>query len=170
MEWLPALLKHLSIARSGILALFVASAALYFGPRFIPGYFETLPQEWSFAVIGIFIFSACLLLLWGVSYTWTVIKKVGGSLTTNFSALWLNGLERGLLLVLAVRPTEPINLESVNYSEANFSHLELLQASYQLQRKGLAQVNRYNDNLVTLTEKGRKRALKLQRKNKENTT
>lgn len=168
MEWLPALLKHLSIARSGVLALFVASAALYFGPRFIPAYFDTLPQEWSFAVVGIFIFSACLILLWGLSYTWTVIKEVGRGLTTVFSALWLNDLERDLLLALAEHPTDPINLERVNYSEVNFNRLELLQASSQLRRKGLAQANPLDENLITLTENGRKRALKLQRKNKEN--
>ncbi len=170
MDWLPALLKHLSIARSAIVALLVASAALYFGPRVVPGYFDPLPQEWSIVVVGVFIFSACLVILWGLSYAWTVIKEVGGGLTTNLSARWLNDLERSLLIGLAERPTESFNLEGVNYREVNFTHLELLQVAYQLERKGLVRVNSYNENLVTLSENGRKRALKLQRQSKTNAT
>ncbi len=33
MDWLPALLKHLAIARSAVLAVFVTSAVMLIGPR-----------------------------------------------------------------------------------------------------------------------------------------
>lgn len=170
MDWLPALLKQLSIARSAIIALLVASAAIFFGSILAPDYFDSLPKEWSIVVIGIFVFSACLVILWGLSYAWAAIKKVGGALTKDISARWLNDLERSLLLGMAERPTESFNLEGVNYRDVSFTHLELLQVAYQLKRKGLARVNSYNENLVTLSESGRKRALELQRQSKKNAT
>ncbi len=170
MDWLPALLKHLPISRSVNVALLAASAMLYFGPRVVPGYFDPLPQEWSIVVLGVFIFSACLVILWGLSYAWAKIKEVGGGLTTNFSARWLNDLERSLLLEMAKHPTESFDLEGVNYREANFTHLELLQVAFQLERKGLVRVNSYDKNLVKLSENGRKRALELQLQSKTNAT
>lgn len=40
MEWIPALLKHLVIARSAIGALFITSVVLYVGPRISPTYID----------------------------------------------------------------------------------------------------------------------------------
>lgn len=162
MDWLPALLKHLSIARSAIVALLVASAVMYFGPRIAPNYIDALPKEWAAVVGGVFVFSACLVMLWGAANAWAVIRKAGGALTTKLSARRLNDLERNLLLGMAEQPTESFNLEGVNYRDAPFSHLELLQVAYQLERKGLVCVNSFNENLVSLNEGGRKRALELQ--------
>jgi hypothetical protein len=130
MDWLPALLKHLSIARSAIVALLVASAAMYFGPRIAPTYIDSPPKEWSAVVGGIFVFSACLVTLWGSASAWAVIQRVGSALNTKLSARRLNNLER----------------------------------------KGLVRVNSYIENLVSLSEGGRKRALELQRQSKTNVT
>jgi hypothetical protein len=170
MDWLPALLKHLSIARSAIGALLVASAAMYFGPRIEPNYIDSLPKEWATVVGGIFVFSACLVTFWSAASAWIAIQKVGNVLTTTLAARRLNDLERNLLLGIAEQPTEAFNLERENYRNVSWTHLELLQAAYQLERKGLVRVNRYNENLVSLSEGGRKRALELQRQSKTNAT
>lgn len=170
MDWLPALLKHLSIARSAIVALLVASAAVYFGPRIAPNYVDSLPKEWSAVVGGIFVFSACLVTLWGSANAWSAIQRAAGALTTKLSARRLNDLERSLLLGMAEQPTESFNLEGVDYRNSPYTHLELLQVAYQLQRKGLVRVNSYHENLVSLSEGGRKRALELQRQSKTNAT
>jgi len=74
------------------------------------------------------------------------------------------------LLGIAEQPTEAFNLEGVNYRNAPYTHLELLQVAYQLKRKGLVRVNSYNENLVSLSEDGRKRALELQRQSETNAT
>ncbi len=170
MDWLPALLKHLSIARSAIVALLVASAAMYFGPKIAPNYIDALPKEWSAVVVGVFVFSACLVTLWGSASAWTAIQRAGGALTTKIAARRLGELERSLLLGMADQPTEAFNLEGVNYRNAPYTHLELLQVAYQLERKGLVRVNSYNENLVSLSEGGRKRALELQRQSNTNAT
>jgi len=170
MDWLPALLKHLSIARSAIFALLVASAAMYFGPRIAPNHIDSLPKEWSAVVGGIFVFSACLVTLWGSASAWAAIRSASGALTTKLSARRLSELERSLLLGIAEQPTEAFNLEGVNYRNAPYTHLELLQVAYQLKRKGLVRVNSYNENLVSLSEDGRKRALELQRQSETNAT
>jgi len=170
MDWLTALLKHLSIARSAVVALLVTSAAIYVGPRVVPDYFDPLPQQWSIVVVGVFIFSSCLVIFWGLSYAWAFIKEAGGSLSTNLSARCLNDLELTLLLLLARRPTESFDLESVNYEKASFTHLEFLQVAYQLERKGLVCRSYLGPNHFTLSENGRKRALVLQRQIKTKAT
>ncbi len=170
MDWLPALLKHLSIARSAIVALLVASAAMYFGPKVVPNYIDPLPKGWSAVIVGIFVFSACLVTLWGLAYAWAAIREASCTLSIKLSARRLTDLERSLLLGMAQQPTESFNLEGVNYRSAPYTHLELLQMAYQLERKGLVCVNSYNENLVSLSESGRKRALELQRLSKGNAT
>lgn len=168
MDWLTALLKHLSIARSAIVALLVASAAMYFGPRIAPNYIDPLPKDWSSLVVGIFVFSACLVALWGSAHAWATTRKAGSTLSTWFAARRLTDLERDLLLGMAEQPTESFNLEGVDYRNVPYSHLELLQVAYQLERKDLVRVNSYNENLVSFTESGRNRALELQRENRAN--
>lgn len=170
MDWLPALLKHLSIARSAIVALLVASAALYFGPRIAPDYIDPLPKNWSAVVVGIFVFSGCLVALWGSAHAWAATRKAGNTLTTWLAARRLTALERSLLLGMAEQPTESFNLKRVNYRNTPYSHLELLQVAYQLERKGLVRLNSYNENLVSFSESGRNRALELQRLSKANAT
>ncbi|MFB3238121.1 hypothetical protein Q7C15_04915 [Aeromonas salmonicida] len=164
MDWLPALLKHLSIARSAVVALLVTSAVMYFGQKLAPEYIDELPKEWSTVVVGIFVFSACLVTFWGLAFFWAVILNTGGALSVSLSALRLTNLEQNLLLRLAEQPTEAFNLEGVNYQNAPYTHLELLQTAYGLKRKGLVTINSFHENYVSLSESGRKRALKLQQR------
>lgn len=168
MDWLTALLKHLSIARSAIVALLVASAAMYFGSRILPNYIDPLPKDWSPLVIGTIVFSACLVVLWGSARAWAVTRKASSTLFAWFAARQLTGLEQGLLLGMAEHPTESFNLAEVTYQHAPYSHLELLQVARQLDRKGLIRINSFNENLVSLSESGRHRALELQRERKAN--
>lgn len=170
MDWLPALLKHLSIARSAMVALLVASAAMFFGQRIAPNYIDALPKEWAPVVGGVFVFSACLVTFWGLASAWGATQRAGGALTTKFAAMRLNDLERSLLLGMAEEPTESFNLGGMNYRNSLHTHLELLQVACQLARKGLVHVNPYNENLVSLSKCGRKRALELQQQSKTNAT
>ena len=66
------------------------------------------------------------------------------------------------------RPSEPINLENINYEAVRMSRLEVLELMHSLKKKGLVLINPYADNLVSLTPTGRQRALEIQRVFSEN--
>ena len=56
-----------------------------------------------------------------------------------------------------------MNLEQVDYDDVGLSRLEVLQMVHALSHKGLVSVNPYSSKLVSLTARGRERALEIQR-------
>ena len=58
---------------------------------------------------------------------------------------------------------ESLDLRSINYSEINLPKLEVLQVASALSKKGLIRINSYEENLISLTSRGRERALQIQR-------
>lgn len=166
MDWIPALLKHLPISRSVIGAAFVTSCALYFGPRFAPEYVDPVPKEWAFGVVSILIFSGFLLFSWAISGIWVVIKEKLAAASERISSLKLSQDEVNLLYFLGEHPSEPLNLDRVNYGAISLTRLEVLNLVHHLEKKGLVSLNPYNSDLVSLTSSGRHRALEIQRASK----
>lgn len=168
MDWIPALLKHLDISRSVIGAAFVTSCALYFGPRFEPEYVDPVPKEWAFVVISILIFSGFLLSAWVISGIWVGIRRKLAGASERIRSLKLSQDEVNLLYALGERPSEPLNLDRVNYDAVSLSRLEVLDLVKNLEKKGLVSLNPYSSSeLVSLTTSGRQRALKIQRESNE---
>ena len=63
-------------------------------------------------------------------------------------------------------PSEPMNLDGINYRDAPFSKLELMQWVADLEKNNLVTINPWHENLVTLTVSGREKALEIQRARK----
>ena len=163
MEWITSLLKHLQVARSAILALLIASAAMLLGHKLAPDYIDPLPKEWSFLIVGALVFSATLIFIWCVSYAFKTLKTPIKSVTEFFSARLLGELEQLLLLEMAVHPTKHLDLECFDYHTMKTTRIELLQAAHLLEQKGFARINPYYPSIVSLSTSGRILALKLQR-------
>lgn len=167
MDWIPALLKHLAISRSVIGATFATSCALYFGPRFAPEYVDPVPKEWAFVVISILIFSGFLLFTWAISGMWGATKRKLATASERISSLKLSQAEVNLLYFLGEHPSEPLNLDRVNYEAISLTRLEVLNLVHELEKKGLVSLNPYSSSeLVSLTSSGRQRALEIQRASK----
>jgi len=166
MDWIPALLKHLGIARSAVAAAFVTSVVLHFGHRVAPNYVDAVPKEWVFPVIATLIFSGFLLVVWWFEDVRRATRKQYFSMSKWFNSLRLNQNEVNFLLVLGDRPSEPLNLENINYAAISNSQLEVLDMVRSLEEKGLVSRNPYNLALVSLTSSGMQRALEIQRASK----
>lgn len=166
MEWITTLLKHLAISRLAVVAVFVAASVLYFGPRFAPTYVDSVPKEWAVALMGILIFSGCIVIFWMFAFIWSLAKRGCKLLATAVMRWRLRPLEKNLLTALAENPNDSLDLAQVNYQALALTRLEVLQSAHGLSKKGLANINPYNENLVSLTGAGRKRALVLQRRSK----
>ena len=163
MDWLPSLLKHLSISRSGIVAVFITAAALYVGPKYIPEYVDAIPSPWSHLVQASLIFSGCLVIFWVLSSLFRSTSNALYSLLQLFRSNMLNDNEIGLLVALGQSPNIPLNIERIDFqsSEAPLSELELLQVLNCLTKKGLISVNPFASNLFSLTDRGKQKALEV---------
>lgn len=170
MDWIPSLLKHLAIARSAIGALFITSVVLYAGPRIAPTYIDPVPKEWGPVLVAALAFSACLLLFWGCSSVWGLAKWRWAATSSYLASCQLDQLEIDALLALGHNPSEPLNLERVDYEKLQLSRLEVVELMHGLKKKGLVSLNPYSDDLVSLTPTGRQRALEIQREVSKNAT
>lgn len=170
MDWIPALLKHLSVSRSVVVSAFVTSLVMYLGPRLAPESVDSVPKEWAWVVPAVLVFSGFMLLIWSLSALWDGLKRrwaAGSALVASFN---LGPLEAEILHAMGVNPSEPLNLERVDYDAVRLSRLEVLELVNGLRKKGLVRVNANSSELVFLTDTGRERALEIQRAAKNNET
>ncbi|CAI10246.1 hypothetical protein ebA7272 [Aromatoleum aromaticum EbN1] len=141
----------------------MTSAVLYVGPRMAREYVDPVPKEWAFIVVGALVFSAFLLLSWACAGAWMAVANKWKAASTLITSRSLSDLERSILFGMGGNPTKPLNLEDINYFAMGISRLEVLQAVSDLARKDLVHLGLFTSDLVFFTEKGRERALELQR-------
>jgi hypothetical protein len=163
MEWLSELIKHITISRSFTGAVFITSGALVFGNWWWPDYFDPFPKEWAIPANGALIFSGTLLLFWIIPAVWRTSVNAIFWIPKRIRSRSLSPNEEGLIEILANLADEPLNLERLNYAAGVFSKLEVLELSAGLERKGLVEINPYDENLVKLSAEGRRRALLIKR-------
>ncbi|MGF6265453.1 hypothetical protein OKW34_000231 [Paraburkholderia youngii] len=164
MDWLPALLKHLRIARSAIAAAFVTALVLLIGPRVASVYLPQTPVSWVPVLVAVCVFTGCLLAIWFVEAVWLKTKRTISTVKASRGLKAdLDEMETTLVYVMGRNPADPFNLDHVNYAAVSTTRLEVMEVMERLSNKGLVNVNPFAENLVTLTDVGRKRALELHR-------
>jgi len=163
MDWLADILKNLTVSKALVAAVFVTSAVMYFGPILSPSNVPKVQSEFMPYLFAGMVLTGCLLLFWGVSWAWLLVKTSVRSAAKIFTDSRLSEPETALLIFMAKDPTQPINLDRIDYSRALGTKLEFHHWTKQLQAKGLVRINAWDDNLIDLTDLGRKRALEIQR-------
>ena len=162
MDWLPSLLKHLSISRSGVVAVFITALTLYVGPKAAPAYFDVVPTPWSIIVQAALVFSGCLVLFWTWSLTARSVSKILRKIVQDYRSNKLDENEIGLLFAMGKTPSDPLNIVKIDFQSGDFplSELELLQILDGLAIKGLVSKNPFASNLFSLTDRGRQQDLR----------
>jgi hypothetical protein len=166
MDWLADILKNLAISRTLVVAIFVTAAVMYFGPIFAPLHVPAVQKEFTTHLFAAMVLTGCLLAVWAIAGTWHLSKAGLQKTATALTSSSLIDAERAILFLLAKDPTQPINLENIDYTRAPGTKLEFHQLAKGLEAKGLVNINDWDDNLISLTEKGRVRALEIQREAK----
>jgi len=164
MNWLADILKNLTISKTLVAAVFVTSAVMYIGPVLGFDRIPRLQPEFVPYLFAVMLFTGCLLLFWGMAVLWN-LTRIGMRNATQFFAnsSTLYCPEAALLFLMSQDPTQSIDLDKIDYSHAPGTKLEFHHWTKKLEIRGLARINEYNDNLVSLTDLGRKRALKVQK-------
>lgn len=163
MSWMSDFLKHITVSRSFVFAVFVTSGVLLFGKLYFPEIINPLPERWAIVVSGALVFSSVLLLWWLIPAAGKLISSLFKRTAQFVRSQSLSELEESLLLAMANLADESLDLRSINYSEINLPKLEVLQVASALSKKGLIRINSYEENLISLTSRGRERALQIQR-------
>jgi hypothetical protein len=167
MDWLADILKNLTISKTLVAAVFVTSVVMYVGPILLPDGVPKLQTEYAPYLFATMVLTGFLLSFWGIAAFWSLIKMSMRSAARVLVDSTLSEPEIALLFFIAKDPTQPINLNHIDYSNAPGSKLEFHHLTKQLEAKGLARINELNDNLVSLTDLGRERALKIQKQVKD---
>jgi hypothetical protein len=165
MDWLAELLKHLSISRAFVVALFVTSFAMFVGGKYAPTVVPPVPADWTPVLFGSMVFSGCLSFFWGVAEVWRLATGATQKAFKTLNGIALSAQEMEVLLAMGEKPNKHIDLEQIDYRNAPFTHLEFSALMRSLQTKGLVHINEWNGESAILTEPGRERALKLHREN-----
>lgn len=166
MDWLADILKNLTISKALVTAIFLTSVVMYFGPIISPASVPKIQSEFMPYIFAGMVLTGCLMLFWGGAWIWLLAKKSVRGVVRIFTDSRLSELETALVFIMAKDPTQPINLDNIDYSRAPGSKLEFHHWTKQLQAKGLARINEWDDNLVSLTGLGQNRALEIQRQAK----
>ncbi|RQZ67552.1 hypothetical protein [Burkholderia sp. Bp9004] len=169
MDWIPALLKHLAIARSAVVAAFLTATTLLLLPRVAPTYLPQLPVSWAPLLAAACLFSGCLLVIWGSEAAISIAKRyLAAARASRALKADLDRHELAVVQFLGCNPAEPMDLDRIDYAAAPTTRLELMVVVKELSDKGLVELNPFAPNLVTLTDVGRKRALEIQRSQRGN--
>ena len=165
MNWLPELLKNISVSKSVAGALFIATACMLILPGLFPTQFPAVPNEWRWLVGGLSFFSGALLALWCISGAWKIIAKTPAALRKAMPERELTNLECSLLALIGINdPNGAVNLG--NLDQSRILKLEMFQMCKGLESLGFVELNPWHNELVSLTDKGRARALLILRQAK----
>jgi len=166
MDWLSDIIKNLAISKTLVAAVFVTSVVMYVGPIVVPGGIPKIQPDFVPYLFVVMVLTGCLLLFWGIAAFLRLTKDSVRSATRVLADSTLSEPETALLFAMAIDPTQPINLNNIDYSRAHGTKLEFHHWTKKLEEKGLARINEWDDNLVSLTDKGREQALKIQKQSK----
>jgi hypothetical protein len=163
MQWFSDLMKHVTVSKSFAGAVFVTSAVLLFGPLLFPEALAVLPNGWRIFLVGALVFTGALLVIWSVPGLWKLVSSSVVEVIRKFRAKQLSSDEEALMHALADLADEPLDLRMLDYESLQRTKLDVMDVVRQLSDKGLVETNRFEENLVSLTPAGRKRALEVQK-------
>ncbi|WP_188008861.1 hypothetical protein [Grimontia hollisae] len=164
MNWISDIFKDITVSKTLTTACFITGMSLLTTPRLFPHIFEAVPKVWATGLLGVVVFSGCLLAFWGLQSVKSKIVGFIKNIAQYIRSNKLSELELEFIYLLGKLADKTVDLDNINYREVMVSKLELLDVCRTLKEKGLLDINMWNENLVSLSENGRKKALELHKK------
>ena len=118
MDWLADILKNLTISKTLVAAVFVTSVVMYVGPIIAPDGVPKLQPEFVPYLFAVMVLTGCVLLFWGLGVLWNLTRTGMRSASRVLADSTLSEPETALLFFMATDPTQPINLDNIDYSRA----------------------------------------------------
>ncbi|MDN3699358.1 hypothetical protein QWY97_18735 [Vibrio cortegadensis] len=163
MNWVSEIFKNVTVSKTLTGACCITGLALLITPTIFPNILEPLPKAWATVVLGVTVFSGCLQVFWGLSYSKIAILALLSDKAQKARSKNLSKLELSLINQLGEVVDEWWDIRNINYSSAPFTKLEILEACRVLEGKGLLKINSFHETKVRLSSNGRIKALELQK-------
>lgn len=160
MQWLSDLIKHLAISKAFAFAVFVTATTLLFGPQFLPEQIQGLQPEWKNVAMAAMIFSGTYIALWSMRWAWSLVARAK-EIFTYFTARNLTEGDQLFLWLIATQRYETLNLCLHDYEPGKITRLEVIHHAKRLSRLGLVRISEHDESIISLTERGKKRAVRI---------
>ncbi len=162
MPWIYDLIKHLGISKIFATAVFITSYVLLFGHSHFPSQIPAMKDEWKLFAVGAMAFSGIYLVCW-IGQCIVVLSKH----TVDNALFWWNSkkldeVDNAFILAIAMRPDGILDLYNLRYDNDVLTRIEMIQKAKLLKKMGLVNVYNLNEHIVSLTERGKVLAAKLQ--------
>ncbi|GEK16239.1 hypothetical protein [Aliivibrio fischeri] len=163
MNWVSEIFKNVTVSKTLTGACCLTGLALLVIPAIFPDILEPLPKIWATAMLGLTVFTGCLQVFWGFSYSKNAILNFFSSKAQKARSKNLSELELCLIYQLGEVVDEWSDIRNIDFSAAPFTKLEILEVCRALEEKGLLKINSFHETMVRLSGTGRIKALELQK-------
>ena len=161
MDWIPNLLKQISVSLQIAFGLFCAGSFLLFAPYFKEGLFEPLSGLYRILVWAVFVYASAILVYSLSQFFWKrsciILESTGkawrGRTTTDEEVAFLEWA--------AHKGHQPVNLHIEMHKTKGLYQHRLLRIAESLHAKGFIEISPYDRTIFTLTPKGREKVLAL---------
>ncbi|WP_305812533.1 hypothetical protein [Photobacterium leiognathi] len=168
MNWISELFKNITVSKTLTSACFITCLTLLALPSYLPDIFEQLSKTWATVALAITVFTGCLIFFWGGSLLKATLLDFISLKIQESRAKKISDDEIKLIFFLGTYYADkPFDLREFDYEKASFTKLGVLAICNSLKDKGLLRINTFNENVVYLSDSGRKKALELQKEEQE---
>jgi len=159
MTWLSELIKQINLSRSFAGAILMATGILLIGPKYFPNLIDPVPGQWRWFILCAFVLCLAITVIWLVPFGFNSLCSLYSYVIHHPFLMDESSWEFSVLLVLGTYADKVADLDQLS-RQVSISKLELLAISKKLVKRGLIRENGYDENLVSLTELGRKYIIK----------
>lgn len=127
-----------------------------------------LPQWVDGIAVAVLIYSAVSIVWEAVPRIWKLLVNAVMTPIRHYEANRLDHYQRFVLLCLAIKPAESMQIRDMNHEAIDTTELVLINATNELAQKGLISISRsYYGDSIRLTKRGAARAIEVQEHHKK---
>lgn len=161
MNWISDLIRHLAISRLFTVAVFIAPATLLFGHYYLPSQIPEIKDTWRLLALATVVFSGTYLVFWLAQWLYGLARLTKNAVAYTFCSGELGAADESLIELIAQQPYECLNLLAINREPEKITRLEYIQQAKLLSKKGFVEISPNDENIISLTERGKRYAVEL---------
>lgn len=161
MDWIPNLLKQISVSLQIAFGLFCAGAFLLFASYFKEGLFDPLSGLYRVLVWAVFVYASAILIYSLSQFSWKGICLLLDKAGKAWNGRTVSDKEISFLEWAAHKGHQPVNMHIEMSKTKGLDQHRLLRITESLHAKGFIEISPYDRTIFTLTNKGREKVLSL---------
>jgi len=161
MDWIPNLLKQISVSLQIAFGLFCAGAFLLFASYLKAGLFDPLSGLHRVLVWAVFIYASSILIYSLSQFFWKGVCLLFDKAGKAWRGRTISDREASFLEWAAHKGCQPVNMHVEMSGTKGLDQHRFLRIMESLHGKGFIEISPYDRTIFTLTNKGREKVLAL---------